>query len=546
MSDSIFAFFGLRENPFKISSDPRFLLVTHESQSAFEQLCAGIQSRKGLLLLTGEVGTGKTMLVRHFLDWLATQKMPTAFLINARLHPDELLDVILHDFSIPCDSAAKTDKLAALNDWLLDRYRAGITPVLVIDEAQGLPTQSLEELRLLLDLETSRDKLLQIVLAGQPELDDTLKQTELRPIRQRIAVHCRTAPLTNAQTQDYVRERLRIAGASQEIFPEDSIHFVHAYARGIPRVINVLCEHSLINCVADGVAIVAPRHVEQAARDCHLERVDSVTRFLSSCSAGDSLADADSILSSVSRTVEVSPATAPRSSFERQFGSEQPTSTPPIPSVAAGARVNPRYAAMAAAAGASHVFQPLPPAAGAMRAPRPPARGALSSTPRPAPSTTFADSTANMHRDVLSDDAPASLSLFFASLRLIVNSFVADARRCWRQTRSFLAASYQRRAKPLLQRTAHAVVATSTRVARWSADPQRRLDLQSWGNRLFASVRSLWPAKRSSTYAEPKQTRALASLQRWLKEPLQPRTRPRHTPPPPRTESRAAPRQQQR
>src|SRR5689334_20146430 len=107
MSDSIFGFFGLRENPFKISSDPRFLLLTRESQFAFEQLCAGIQSRKGLLLLTGEVGTGKTMLVRHLLDWLTTQKMPAAFLINARLHPDELLDVILRDFSIPCDSDLK-------------------------------------------------------------------------------------------------------------------------------------------------------------------------------------------------------------------------------------------------------------------------------------------------------------------------------------------------------------------------------------------------------------------------------------------------------
>jgi general secretion pathway protein A len=545
MSDSIFAFFGLRENPFKISSDPRFLLVTHESQSAFEQLCAGIQSRKGLLLLTGEVGTGKTMLVRHFLDWLTTQKMPTAFLINARLHPDELLDVILHDFSIPCDSAAKTDKLAALNDWLLERYRAGIIPVLVIDEAQGLPTESLEELRLLLDLETSHDKLLQIVLAGQPELDDTLKQTELRSIRQRIAVHCRTAPLTNAQTQDYVRERLRIAGASQEIFPQDSIHFVHAYARGIPRVINVLCEHSLINCVADGVAIVAPRHVEQAARDCHLERVDSVTRFLSSCSPGDSLADADSILSSVSRSVETPPALVPRSSFERQFGSEPPTSTPPIPSVAAGTRVNPRYAAMAAAAGASHVFQPLPPAAGAIRAPRPPVRDALSSTPRPAPSTTVADTTANI-RDLPSDDAPASLSLFFASLRLIVQSFVVDAHRSWRQTRSFLVNSYERRAKPPLQRTGHTLAATCARVARWSANPQRRLAFENWGNRFLVAIRSIWPAKRSSTHAEPKQTRALASLQRWLKEPLGPRTRPRHSAPPPRTERRATPRQQQR
>ena len=541
MSDSIFGFFGLRENPFKISSDPRFLLLTRESQFAFEQLCAGIQSRKGLLLLTGEVGTGKTMLVRHLLDWLTTQKMPTAFLINARLHPDELLDVILQDFSIPCDSDLKSQKLVALNEWLLDRYRAGITPVLVIDEAQGLPAQSLEEIRLLLDLETSRDKLLQIVLAGQPELDDALKQTELRHVRQRIAVHCRTAPLTNAQTQDYVRERLRIAGSSREIFPPDTIHFVHAYARGIPRVINVLCEHSLINCVADGLALVAPRHVEQAARDCHLERVDSVTRFLASCSPGDSLSDADSILSSVSRSVEVPPPAAPRSSFDRQFASDSPASAAPISPASTEPRANSRYAAMATAAGASQVFQSLPSASGALRLPRPQVRDVISPRPELPRAAAFADSTPNMNRDVPSDDAPASLPQFFAALREIAKSFVTDARRTWRQTRRFLAHSYQRHAKPLLQRGGHALFVACARVARWSADPARRLALQDWSNRLYATMR---PAKRSKSSAEPKHPRALTSLRRWLKAPLQPRTR--RPPAYPPHERRATPRQQQR
>ena len=193
---TIFSFFGLRENPFKINPDPRFLYATDQTRAASDELAYAISTRKGLILLTGEVGTGKTMLIRHLLDWLTEQKMPTALIFNSHIQPEHLLDFILNDFGVPCASKLKSAKLMALNHWLLERYRADQTPVLIVDEAQGLDPSALEEIRLLLNFETPREKLLQIVLAGQPELQEKLKRHELRQLRQRITVRCTTAPLT--------------------------------------------------------------------------------------------------------------------------------------------------------------------------------------------------------------------------------------------------------------------------------------------------------------------------------------------------------------
>src|ERR1051326_6412751 len=263
MTDSIFSFFGLRENPFKINPDPRFLYVTDESRASADELVYAVRNRKGLILRTGEVGTGKTMLIRRLLDWLAEEKMPTALIFNSRIRADHLLDFILHDFGVPCDSLIKSDKLMALNRWLLDRCRTGQTPVLIVDEAQGLDPEALEEVRLLLNFETPRDKLLQIVLAGQPELETKLKRHELRQLRQRITIRSRTSPLTAEQTVGYISHRLRVAGASgEQIFDADAAAAVHSHSHGIPRVINVLCEHAMVNACADGSRIVSRHAVD--------------------------------------------------------------------------------------------------------------------------------------------------------------------------------------------------------------------------------------------------------------------------------------------
>ena len=273
-------FFGLRENPFNINPDPRFLHRTPRIQEALEQLTYGVQNRKGLLLLTGEVGTGKTTLINHLLDWLRQRETPTAFIFNSHLKVDHLFDFILNDFGISSDFRLVSNMLLHLNQWLVERFRAGSTPVLIVDEAQGLSFELLEEIRLLLNLETASEKLLQIVLVGQPELEDKLRRPELRQLRQRIALRCSTAPLTLTEAHGYIVDRLRIAGATREpVFESDAVEALHYYSRGIPRVMNLLCEHALINAYVEELNPVPPQMVEEAARDFLMEEF----RPLSSC-----------------------------------------------------------------------------------------------------------------------------------------------------------------------------------------------------------------------------------------------------------------------
>jgi len=195
-------FFGLCENPFNVNPDPRYLFLTPQTQEALDELTYGIQARKGLMLLTGEVGTGKTTIINRLLDCLRQQQTPTAFIFNSHLEISHLFDFILADFGVPFDATLNGNALMSLNQWLFERYRAEDTPVLIVDEAQGLPTRILEEIGLLLNLETPREKLLQIVLAGQPELAERIERPELRQIKQRIALRCKTAPLTLGEAHD--------------------------------------------------------------------------------------------------------------------------------------------------------------------------------------------------------------------------------------------------------------------------------------------------------------------------------------------------------
>jgi general secretion pathway protein A len=271
-------FFGLRENPFNVNSDPRFLYLTSQIQEALDQLTYGIQTRKGFILLTGEVGTGKTTLINYLLDWLHHRKMPTAFIFNSHLSVNHLFDFILTDFGIPIDFRLKGNMLLRLNKWLIDHFRAGETPVLIVDEAQGLSFELLEEIRLLLNLETTSEKLLQIMLAGQPEIEDKFKRSELRQLRQRIALRCNTAALTLEESYGYIADRLRIGGATgNPVFAFEAMKAVHFYSRGIPRVMNLLCKHALINAYVEHLKPVPARMVEEAARDSLLDKFRPVT-----------------------------------------------------------------------------------------------------------------------------------------------------------------------------------------------------------------------------------------------------------------------------
>jgi putative secretion ATPase (PEP-CTERM system associated) len=267
-------FFGLRENPFNVNPDPRYLYLTTQIQEALAGLTYGIQNRKGFILLTGEVGTGKTTLLNRLLDWLHGQRVATAFIFNSRLDENQLFDFMMAEFEIPCESREKSQVLMRLNHWLLERYRAGETAVLVVDEAQNLSSDVLEEIRLLTNLETSTEKLLQIVLTGQPELEEKLKTPHLRQLRQRITLRCHTSALSLEETFGYIAERLRIAGANSEpIFSKEAIQTVHMYSRGIPRVVNLLCEHSLINAYVDGLRPVPAHLVEEVVQEFQLDQI---------------------------------------------------------------------------------------------------------------------------------------------------------------------------------------------------------------------------------------------------------------------------------
>ena len=271
-------FFGLRENPFNVNPDPRYLFLTPGIQEALANLAYGIRGKKGIILLTGEVGTGKTTLLNMVLDWLRQNRAATAFIFNTNLTTAELFECLMADLGIPCESRSKGETLIRLSRWLLERYSNGQTTVMIVDEAQSLSDQVLEEIRFLTNLETSTEKLLQVVLSGQPELEAKLRQGHLRQLRQRITVRCRTSPLSLHETRGYIAERLRIAGANGEpLFAAEAIESIYRYARGIPRVINVLCEHTLINTFADQQRTVTAAHVEGVAHEFELDNIKPTT-----------------------------------------------------------------------------------------------------------------------------------------------------------------------------------------------------------------------------------------------------------------------------
>jgi putative secretion ATPase (PEP-CTERM system associated) len=270
-------FFGLKENPFNANPDPRYLFMTRHIQEALACLTYGIQGRRGFVLLTGEVGTGKTTLLHKLLSWLQRYRIATSFVFNPRLDASQFLEYMMADFGLSGESRQKGQLLMRLNKWLLERFRVGRTAVLIVDEAQNLSPEVLEEIRLLTNLETATEKLLQIVLSGQPELEAKLNRPELRQLRQRIMLRCKTQPLLPEETQQYVATRLRVAGAnSQPVFSPEAITAVHNYARGIPRLINLLCEHGLISAFAEQKRPVPEETIQEVAHEFELDVVDAL------------------------------------------------------------------------------------------------------------------------------------------------------------------------------------------------------------------------------------------------------------------------------
>jgi len=265
------SFFGLRELPFGSNPDPRFLYMMPQIRETLACLQYGIAARKGFVVMTGEVGTGKTTLLRTVLGTFAKDRVSSAFVFNPRLNVHDFLEFVLTDFGVPPRSRTKSGMLLQLNRWLIERFRDRGLCVIVVDEAQNLSLELLEEIRLLTNLETSSEKLLQIVLSGQPELEEKLRRPEVRQLRQRVSLWCKTRPLSRDQTEAYIAERLRIAGATQNVLLPEAAHLVHRYSKGIPRVINLICEHAMISAYVEQVKPIPARIVESVSMELILD-----------------------------------------------------------------------------------------------------------------------------------------------------------------------------------------------------------------------------------------------------------------------------------
>ena len=264
-------FYHLTLNPFGTSPDPRFLYMMPHTREALAALEYGISARKGFIVLTGEVGTGKTTLLRRALASLDQSRVFSSFIFNPLLDTLDFLEFVLADFGLTPVNRTKSGMLIQLNRWLIERFRRQETCVIVVDEAQNLSSELLEEIRLLTNLETSSEKLVQIILSGQPELDEKLRQPSLRQLRQRVSLWCRTQALTPEQTSAYMTQRLLIAGTTEVIFPPETVLAIHRVSRGIPRLINLVGEHALIIGFVEQTRQISTSIIDFVANDLGLD-----------------------------------------------------------------------------------------------------------------------------------------------------------------------------------------------------------------------------------------------------------------------------------
>ena len=259
-------FYGLTEKPFNATPDPKFLYMSPGHREALAQLLYGTQERKGFIVLTGKVGTGKTTLL-HALCQRLNGQSAVSFVVNSTLPFDELLEYVLEDLGVGKTGESRAQRLIALNNFLIERERAGQNTVLIIDEAQNLDALTLEQIRLLSNFETPTSKLLQILLVGQSELKARLNLPELRQLKQRVGLRCQIPSLTLEETRAYIRTRLRIAGARDlGLFADSAVDRISAYSGGIPRLINTVCDHCLLFGYADQKRRI-DRHVVNQAID---------------------------------------------------------------------------------------------------------------------------------------------------------------------------------------------------------------------------------------------------------------------------------------
>lgn len=267
------AFYSLKRNPFEITPDPSFLFPTGKHNEALAALYYGVRRHKGFVVLTGEVGTGKTLLLRCLLQSLKQSgDVSYAYIFNGLLSALEFLQYIAGDLGIPAAGKNKAELLLEIARYVIARAHKKLTTVIVVDEAHHLSPEILEEIRLLTNLETADGKLLQILLVGQPELDDKLDSPDLRQLKQRIALRSHLSPLNSAETTGYVHRRLELAGSPypSALFPPETVAAVYQHSQGLPRLINSICENALIAAYGRQMQSVSPDIIDDIARDFRL------------------------------------------------------------------------------------------------------------------------------------------------------------------------------------------------------------------------------------------------------------------------------------
>jgi general secretion pathway protein A len=265
--------FGLTREPFNVTPDPSFLYLSSSHKEALAQLVYGIRTRRGFVVLTGEVGTGKTTLIQSLLEEISDGRTHSAFLFDLTGTPKDLLRSLCQEFALASPLEKEKDiaeYLALLNRFLLESYQKGDNVAVIIDEAQNLPAEVLERVRLLSNFETRQEKLLQIVLVGQPELSERLNAPELRQLKQRVALRHHLTSLNLSECKQYITKRLEISGGAVSLFSAEALETVHAYSAGTPRLINILCDNGLLSAYALRKPRVEPAMIEEIAEDLQL------------------------------------------------------------------------------------------------------------------------------------------------------------------------------------------------------------------------------------------------------------------------------------
>jgi len=265
-------FFGFKGDPFSLSPDPSFLYRSEQHEEALSNLIYGVQGRKGFIVLTGEVGTGKTTMLECLRDYLSQQLVQFAVVFNSRITSAEFLEMVAWDFDLQCNRKSKPEILAALNDMLLSQAEKGSTAVLIVDEAHNLEWEVLEEIRLLGNLENRRGKLLQVIMAGQPEFDRKLDAPNLRNLKQRIVLRYNLSPFNEQDTANYINSRFTTAGMpNQTVISPELISEIHRRSQGIPRLINAICDNLLLNAFADASRTATSEMLDEVTNDMRLE-----------------------------------------------------------------------------------------------------------------------------------------------------------------------------------------------------------------------------------------------------------------------------------